>query len=169
LLDKLYAATLEHPLSVIGLSAASDRRSYRAGDPIHLTLTVRSVGREPVAFTPMSCRHIVNGLITVTGRLSNDRKVLEARFPFGNSAPPRAGDLPPTARQDLPLVRVLSPGDTYAFQLPAIAAPKPPGPLNITVSLTVSPRYDLSLLRFYVGAVVATGEWQDTFEVLVSR
>ena len=66
-------------------------------------------------------------------------------------------------------MRVLSPGDTYAFQLPAIAAPKPPGPLNITVSLTVSPRYDLSLLRFYVGAVVATGEWQDTFEVLVSR
>jgi len=169
LLNNLYEATLKHPLSVIGLSVAPDKASYRIGEPIRLTLTVRSVGREPVAFTPMGCRDVVDGLITVTGQLPNGEQVLAEDFPFGSSEPPAWEPLTPAARRDLRLVRVLSPGDTYAFRLPPVAAPELPGRLTVRVSLKVSPRYHLSMLLYYVGAVVATGKWQDTCEVLVSR
>ena len=169
LLNKLYRATLEHPLSAIELSAASDRRSYRAGDPMHLTLTVRSVGREPVAFTPMGCRDVIDGLITVTGQLPNGEQVLAEDFPFGSSEPPQWGELTPPARADLPRVRVLSPRDTYAFRLPPLTAPQPPGVLTVKVTLQVSPRYDLSYLRYLVGAVVAMGRWEDTFQVPVGH
>jgi hypothetical protein len=169
LLNKLCETTLEHPLSAIGLSVASDKAGYRVGDPIRLTLTVRSVGREPVAFTPMSCRHIVDGLITVTGRLHNGEQVLAQSFPFGSSEPPPWGELSPPARADLPRVRVLSPRDTYAFRLPPLTAPQPPGVLTVKVTLQVSPRYDLSYLRYLVGAVVAMGRWEDTFQVPVGH
>jgi hypothetical protein len=136
------------------------------GNPIRLKLTVRSVGSEPVAFTPMTCRDLVKGLITVTGQLRNGRQVLAESFPFGSSDPPKWQPFTPAARADLRRVRVLAPGETYAFRLPPLTAPRPPGNLTLNVGLRVSPRYHTNRLMDAVGAVVATGEWQASLRFL---
>ena len=167
LLDELLEATLEHPLSAIGLSVASDKASYGVADPIQLTLTVRSVGREPVAFPSMDCRELVDGLITVTGQLPNGQQVLAESFPFGSSEPPKWAPFTPAARADLRRVRVLAPGEAYAFKLPPLTAPRPSGNLALNVGLRVSPRYHVDKLLDAVGAPMATGEWQDSLQVPV--
>ena len=168
LLNKLCEETLEHPLAAIALSATSDEVQYCCGEPIRLTLTVSSVGRDPVAFTPRSCREIVDGLITVTGQFANGERVLAETFAFGSSQRPEWEPFTPAARADLPLVRVLRPGETYAFRLPPLTPPRAPGgTLTVKVTLRVSPRYHLNRLRQLAGAVVATGEWEDSLDVVV--
>lgn len=127
------SAAVAHPVAAVVLSVAADKRLPRAGEPITVTFTLRSVGTSAIAVASPQCRELVAGAVRVwagrylapgeqsTGVAEEADGSLTDTMQVGGDmrllAEP-ARSLTPQATADLKHLIVLGPGQRVAFRFP---------------------------------------------------
>jgi hypothetical protein len=156
----------ERPVSAIAVEMSQLRATYQVGEPIPVTMAVRSVGTYPVAVPTLDCQEVVCGDCHVA-----------LWFPPGTNPPIEGpsspwsvwkhfggrqdygirGVLSPEALADLDRFVILQPGETYAVPWSPTVSARDPGGCQVYAGFATRGRYELTAMNEVLSAPYWSG------------
>jgi hypothetical protein len=156
----------ERPVSAIAVEMSQLRATYQVGEPIPVTMAVRSLGTYPVAVPTIDCQEVVYGQCRVALAAppgvdppiapGHGRRI--ARMSFGGRQDGRIRDeLSPEALTDLDRFVILQPGETYAIPWSPTVVGDRRGRRYLSAYYMTQARYSLSAINQALSAPFADG------------
>jgi hypothetical protein len=152
LLSEVASEVSEYPVHAVGARLLVGG-TFRAGEPLHVTLILTNVGTEPITLPSLQCKWIAYGRANV--RLMHDPITLDeiaGRYPgqwYREYGPIKTGYVGPADEHvldDLPGLVHLAPGEEWRITVPKRFIPPSPGRYQVQGEFDATLAYDRSAL-----------------------